>query len=271
MQLSNLGVDCGYIGTSERGRPIPCLHFGKYGGDNQIIIQGAIHAREWPTAKLVMEQAHRLAKQDITEGGIWLVPMANPDGNLIVEGLEIPKISIGGDHRLYKANANGVDLNTNFDAQWGQGASNVFEPHYSDYVGCSPFSERESQMLRDMLHRIKPVFTISYHAKGREVYYLFDQNDDNKQRDKRLAEFVSRYLDYELIETVGGAGYPIVSAGGYKDYCISRLGIPSITIEIIDDRFEHPLTYEALMPDIERNIDLPKDVLEYICNPKNTT
>ena len=45
-------------------------------------------------------------------------------------------------------------------------------------------------------------------------------------------------------------GYPLAyasgSVGGYKDWCIQRLGIPSFTIEAGADSFSHPLGEERL-------------------------
>ena len=50
---------------------------------------------------------------------------------------------------LYKANANGVDLNVNFDAKWGSGESNLTTINDENYIGKHPFSESETKALRD--------------------------------------------------------------------------------------------------------------------------
>ena len=65
--------------------------------------------------------------------------MTNPDGvALALGGLSSVKepsradflrgLNGGEDFSLWKANANGVDLNVNFDARWGAGIKNVFSP-----------------------------------------------------------------------------------------------------------------------------------------------
>ena len=263
-RLTGMGIKGGSIGKSVRGKSIPYLHVGDACG-KQILIQGAIHAREWPTALLMIKQAEHLMRQSLC-GGVYLVPMSNPDGNAIAEGIEQPLIdkSLLGDYdyRLYKANANGVDLNTNFDAQWGHGDSNRLTVGISDYIGEYPCSEPETQALKSFTVAVKPQLTISYHAKGQEVYYAFNQSGNQKCRDRRIASLAAEALGYTVRHDIGGIGYAVLSTGGYKDWCIGTLGIPALTIEIISDNFEHPLTADALAPDVDNNLKLPKILLD---------
>ena len=89
---------------------------------------------------MVCQAKHLLKHPELLlDGGIYFIPMTNPDGvRLAQEGAgfirnkELKKnllqINGGPDFSLWKANINGVDLNTNFDARWGQGKRNVFFP-----------------------------------------------------------------------------------------------------------------------------------------------
>jgi g-D-glutamyl-meso-diaminopimelate peptidase len=54
----DLGAKIGYIGSTAAGRMIPYIHSGSHRGP-QIIVQGAIHAREHITAALVSRQIER--------------------------------------------------------------------------------------------------------------------------------------------------------------------------------------------------------------------
>ena len=47
------------------------------------------------------------------------------------------------------------------------------------------------------------------------------------------------------------------SAGGYKDWCIQKLKIPALTIEIGKDELTHPVSEKNLTEDYARNLDLP--------------
>lgn len=144
------------------------------------------------------------------------------------------------DFSLWKANARGVDLNVNFDAKFGQGRQNVFSPAPENYVGEYPFSEPETRALRDFTLETGPDLTISYHAKGRLVYWYFGQSGEAKERDRRIASEAAKTLGYSL-----GAAFTD-SAGGYKDWCVSALGIPALTIETVRDTLAHPLPENAL-------------------------
>ena len=87
---------------------------------------------------------------------------------------------------------------------------------------------------------------MSYHTKGEEIYWYFHQSLHTCPRDKGLATALSVATGYPLAYAKG-------SAGGYKDWCIKKLGIPAFTIEAGAERFSHPLGEEALYDIIEKN------------------
>ena len=157
-------------------------------------------------------------------GRVFFIPAVN------VDGIEI---CLGG-KPLYKANARGVDLNVNFDARWGTGKSNVKVKGEQNYIGAYPFSERETRALRDFTLAIKPNLTLSYHSKGEEIYYEFFQDAKRKKRDERFAKILAKKTGYKIKSTPN-------SAGGYKDWCVEKLKIPSMTIEVGSDRLSHPI------------------------------
>ena len=77
------------------------------------------------------------------------------------------------DFTLWKANGRGVDLNVNFQADWGCGAANVRRPGPENYIGPAPFSEPETRALRDLTLALSPDATISFHTKGGEIYWEY--------------------------------------------------------------------------------------------------
>lgn len=260
--IHNIGISCG-------GRPIPCIHTGGFKG-TQIIVCGAIHAREHITAKLVMEMASYYQNLNLGSDGIYFIPMANPDGVcLCTEGLKSVKsvwdrknltlLNDGcDDFSLWKANLNGVDLNVNFDARFGKGELNVNYAGSENFTGERPFSEPESRALRDFTLKVKPASVVSYHCKGEVIYWKFYQNG-SLLRDRILADILSQITGYALVDEGG-------SAGGYKDWCIEKLGIPSFTIEVGNDCYPHPFPYSELDVIIKQNIDVPKMLIENIKN-----
>ena len=274
LQLFNThGVEVGSIGESTLGQRIPYIFVGQKNG-NYMIVQSAIHAREHITALLCLCQAKYLVKNSdlLNLGGIYFIPMANPDGvRLCQEGVDfiddeeqrrfLLELNGGRDFSLWKSNINGVDINVNFDANWGKGASNVFNPDKENYVGKCPESEAETQALVRFTLAVKPLVTLSYHCKGEVVYWKFNQATHRLCRDKRYADAIARSTGYTLIDGKG-------STGGYKDWCIKMLKIPSYTSEVGSDTFEHPFPYSQFDNILKQNEDLPRRLLNSVVKDK---
>ncbi len=269
-RFNDYGVETGDIGTSELGQRIPYIFLGDKSA-KQMIVQGSIHAREHLTALLVVYLAKYLLKNKDKKllGGIYFVPMVNPDGvRLCQEGVGFLKnkqrksnliaINRGNtDFSLWKANVNGVDLNVNFDADWAKGKNNVFTKSSENFVGKTPFSESESIALKEFTQKIKPIVTLSYHLKGEIIFWQFDQNPRNEFRDRKFARALAKETGYQLVEKNQ-------SCGGYKDWCISKLKIPSFTIEVGDDKYSHPFPYHQFEKIFEQNKDIPRKLLNSV-------
>lgn len=212
----------GVFGKSAEGRNLYYLCVEKTERPTAIF-QYAIHAREFVTTYLSYLQIVDFIGRGKV-GRIYFIPTINPDGiNICLSGKP-----------LYKANARQVDLNVNFDARWGEGRSNLKEKSDENYIGEYPFSEPETIALRDFTLKIMPDVTVSYHSKGEEIYYNFNQTGEILLRDKIIAEKLSESTGYKIVNPVG-------SVGGYKDWCVERLKIPSFTIEVGNDDLSHPI------------------------------
>lgn len=261
--LVRAGAKLSYIGCTEAGRMIPCFHVGSYCGP-QSLIQGGIHAREYITCKLVVEQIYYFLRRygNPVNRGIYFIPMVNIDGiSLCQFGLQsvrnpdtrafLDMVNGGSDDfHLWKANINAVDLNTNFPARWGTGALNVREPAPGNYIGPAPASERETRALMDITERVKPSITVSYHCKGQEIFWDFHQPPDDRIRDEAIGLGLAALTGYDLSES--GA-----SAGGYKDWCISRFAIPAYTIEIVAPTEPYPINFDVFPYEFAVNKEVP--------------
>ena len=137
------------IGESVLKRPIYAVKFD-FCSKNTVIIQASIHAREHITTNLVCKLIEDVENdyarlKALNVPNLLFVPMVNPDGvELCYYGLKsvpskhisfLSEINNGTDFSLFKANVNGVDLNTNFDAKWGTGKENKTKPSSSGFVG----------------------------------------------------------------------------------------------------------------------------------------
>lgn len=203
------------LGYSSQGREIFAFHIGESTG-RQFIAVYAVHAREWITARLAVKHVN----YGVKSGGGWIIPLLNPDGANLSQTT----------YPLWKANARGVDLNCNFDAEWGSGRLNTHTRGGENCIGDFPFSEPETSALKQFTLKIHPFVTLSFHTKGEEIYWEF-----NGKGDLCGAEILKEATGYAVKKIYG-------SAGGYKDWCIQKLHIPAYTIECGADKLSHPIT-----------------------------
>lgn len=251
------------IGKSLFGREIFAVETPSSGFSTAFLVAG-VHAREHITTDLVC----RMLDDRLFEGlpfKVTVIPMLNPDGvELCSKGLvSLPFEEIGRvfeinkknfDFSMWKANGRGVDLNNNFDANFGQ---NIGSSEYSasGYPGKNPESEAESKALADFTRKTLPFITISYHSKGEEIYFNFFQEGSLLERDKMIADCFSKSTGYAIKNPES------VSSGGYKDFCVQKMKIPALTIEIGSDLLTHPIQPESLPEIYKRHNFIAKDLL----------
>jgi len=262
-QLQNQkNIKFGVLGNSTLGLPIYLVHIGDKNKD-QIIIEASIHAREYITTLIAIEQIKHLSKVKL-DFGIYFVMCANPDGvGLVLEGKKFSllneekkhkliKINQSNDFAFWKANINGVDCNVNFDALWGGGKSNVTKLSSANYIGTKPNSEVEVKNLINLTRQIKPVLTLSYHTKGNIIYYGFEVlSEEQKKRDLFIAKKIAKTNGFMPVKTAD-------STGGFSDYVSLHFGVPAFTIEFGCDKLTHPIEEKYLDILTKNNLEIPQ-------------
>ncbi len=227
-------------GRSEWGRPLYALRIGDSSRGKNVLFQGAIHGREYITARLLLALGRQwLTKQRPKAMCLHILPMTNPDGVVLCQQ--------GRPH--WKANARSVDLNRNFPAGW-KTLPRTAAPAAKGYKGPFPCSEEESAALALYTLRFPFWATVSYHASGSVIYWEYGQKQPVNALSKELALSVVRATGYPLAGATG------LDAGGYKDWAIEALEIPSLTIEVgrgrapfLDHEFEEILQRNRHVPD----------------------
>ena len=215
------------IGESVMGREILCVKIG--GGHKKILAAGAFHALEYITAaflaKFAEEYARAAQRGEMFFGrdarllsknaSLFIVPMVNPDGVEIVLH--------GGDTKpVWQANARGVDINHNFDADW-QSVKDAPSP--SLYGGEKPVSEPETKALCGFIRRERFDMLLCFHSQGEEIYYDF--NGKTAPRSREIADEMARESGYKVGIPEGSACF-----GGCKDWFINEFGREGFTIEM---------------------------------------
>lgn len=251
-ELQKLQADFGkkcvveIYGQSERNRPLYALRIGDDSLENHILFQGAIHGREYITTQLLMVQSRKWLEASIQESVcLHILPMCNPDGVCISQQ----------NQRRWKANARGVDLNRNFPAGWKTLHGAPF-PGAWGYKGPFPCSEPESAALALYTLRYPIRATVSYHASGSVIYWEYGQKQMVNVLSQKLARAIGQITGYPLANAKG------LEAGGYKDWVIDALQIPSITIEV--GHGKAPLPDTKFTEIYRRNQDVLKTVAHWL-------
>ena len=261
------------VGRSRQNRAIYAARAGDFEADRHVLIQAGIHGREYMTTLLAMRQLQRLLERGVPEGTlVHILPMTNPDGVTISQkGEATPWLTAVYERDVYfnhtelplkqylrawKANAAGVDINRNFDAQWHRIDGTVDAPSFAYYRGTAPESEPETRALVEYAKKYPFQATISYHATGSEIYYDFGDNDAVNHVGYQLACAVALATGYEIVPDDG------TSFGGFKDWAIEKLSIPSLTIEIGKRRT--PLPGYEFFSIWNKNKDVPYIVIDFI-------
>lgn len=236
------------IGKSEEGRDLTLCLLGNPNAEKNILLQAAIHGREHVVTQIAVgEIDYILHHQDmVLDNGmtvgemldnvcIHIIPMSNPDGVTISQTGVIPDLFAEKYHnnstiaKTWKANANGIDLNANFNADWER-YNSIYEstsPAYAGYKGTSPECAAESKALADYLRSMKFDLTLSYHTSGSVIYWSYDYSNHVpvNQKSKEIAELIAEYNGFALGRQASS------STAGFKDYAMQAYDIPSLTIE----------------------------------------
>lgn len=195
-------------------------------GEKNILITGALHAREWLTAPVLVEMISfyireynnggnikgEPVKHILDQYSITFIPMVNPDGvTLAQKGADIfpnrqaalLKMNAPGwdsDFRNWKANIRGVDLNRNYNAAWDDAKAEIVSnvPSYAFYKGPSPESEPETKTVADWVRANKPELILDFHSSGEYIYWYYNQKGSALDRDKAIAESLAAASGYRL-------------------------------------------------------------------------
>ncbi|MEX0930282.1 MAG: M14 family metallopeptidase [Candidatus Paceibacterota bacterium] len=217
------------IGKSVEGREIEAFTFGS--GDMHIAFVGGIHGGyEWNSVLLAYEAIDHLeSNPDIIPGGmrVTIIPSANPDGLESVVGtaerFTVADVPSDVDTSAGRFNANGVDLNRNFDCNWapeGTWRGNTVS------AGSEPFSEPEADALRDFVLETNPDAVIFWHSAAGAVY----GSECNEGILPGTIEIMNTYASaagYRAVESFDA--YPIT---GDVEGWLASIGIPSVTVEL---------------------------------------
>lgn len=162
--------------------------------------------------------------------------------------------------RLWKSNANGVDLNQNFNAGWDD-IDLRKEPSFGSYKGAFAVSEPETKILVKEAQKREYDYYISYHSRGQLIYYDVNGNEEEtSEKSYTLASDLQKILKYEPVNTRKGYN---VNMGGFSDWVQLYLRGASVTIE--NGRHPCPLDIEEFEAMWQRNREAWAMLCEKLC------
>lgn len=237
------------IGESLEGRNIYAIKISDNVSQEEeeagVLFIGCHHAREWISVEVPYLLGKYLLENYATnsevrllvdQSEIWIVPLLNPDG------LEYSIHFYRYWRKNRRANGDGtygIDINRNYSYQWGIDNIGSSPQTYSEiYRGKSPFSEPETQAIRDLFRQRNFKAIISYHSYSQNILYPWGYTSEPTEKDSLMAQIATEMS--RLIKSVNGNDYVYGQSGNTLyltngdtiDWAFAYYGIPAYTIEL---------------------------------------
>ncbi|MBK9247443.1 MAG: immune inhibitor A [Ignavibacteria bacterium] len=261
------------IGSSFEKRPLYVYRFGNTESDSkpQILFTSLHHAREPGSASTLIYFLWKLL-EDAASGNaeatylldnrvIYVIPVLNPDGYLYNE-----RNGFGSLWRKNRRNNNdgtfGVDLNRNYGPiqYWNSPEGGSSDKAFEDtYRGTAPFSEPETQAIRNFVLEQNFNICVNYHTFSNVLIYPFGYSNKETSDSNFFRAFsadalkINKYSAGRDVQTVG-----YTTRGVSDDWMYSLEGTKprtySFTAEVGTrlDGFYAP--FERIIPQCEENL-----------------
>jgi len=178
------------------------------------VVVGGLHAGFAPSSVTFVERFREYVQDNPdrlpASVTLYLLPNVNPDS------------PYDPGEKPGRLNANGVDLNRNWGCNWSETGTWRSEPIDG---GPAPFSEPETQALRDFLIALRPEVVLFYEAFARDGIVAAGNCNGNSSGSGPLAEIYAENSGY-LVDT-------FTLTGDSSDWLVSQ-DIPSISILLKD-------------------------------------
>ena len=240
------------IGQSVEGRDIWAFKISDNPNTDEnepeVLYTSLIHAREPLSMMSLFYFIQKLAEgynidDELTylvnNREMWFVPVVNPDGYVFNELIEPFG---GGMHRKNRKDTNcgngtgrGIDLNRNFGYGWG--ADNIgssSDPCSEVYRGDSPFSEPETEAIRDFIlnHDFKNV--LHYHSYSNLYIHAFGDGSYPEEPDlsthREIGHEMAKHNGYYVGTGLDGIGYTV--NGDAVDWSYGNQGLIAYVPEV---------------------------------------
>lgn len=237
------------VATTFEGRPVRGLRIAGDLDDGRerpcMLVVGCHHAREWISVEVPLYLAWRLLEEAddggevaglLARGDFIIVPVLNPDGLVHTQ-----RDRWWRKNRRDHGNGDfGVDLNRNYDWEWG-GAGSSPDTGSGIYHGAAPFSEPETEGIRALLEAHPVAGGLSYHAYFSVILHPWGWTEEPPEDLATLAGLAATMtaivndhhedpaLDYVWGQWSDGL---YLATGIFADWLHGTTGRPAILIEL---------------------------------------
>jgi len=266
----------------------------------KFLFLGQCHAEEILGVEITMEminkflnptpQYHLQNMQAILQSSeVWVVPTYNPEGLTVVHGDSVDgnwlqdisyrknkrDVNLNGifdfDNTAEAGNdSDGVDLNRNYNFNWifGDGAwvedYGNYQSHFDYYRGESPFSESETQAIRDFAIENKFLLSIAYHSSrsgnvSEQIIFPWMWNGGKSSPDYPVISSLAMGIS-NLIPTETGVEFSnyitvagVSRKGNAHDWFYTETGCIQFLIEVGTSNLQ-PDSLEIIEDTINRNL-----------------
>ena len=257
------------IGRSVLGRGLFAVNIG--GTRGTTVFAGGLRAGEWLTTLLLFrfcEDILQAVAQGSTLGGVdvaralenrplTIIPCANPDGLEIAAhgpataGVLAGKVSAIRNsyrRRCWQANARGVDLAHNFDANWQAQLCSAQKqkaegPAPACYGGSRPGSEPEARALTGFCTGSGVRQLYEFQAHGEVIHCSYGPHTPSCSQ--LMAQVLASSCGYRVCPPRGAATH-----GGFAHWFVEQLHRPGFTVRVGKGRT--PLPVEELEPTYQK-------------------
>lgn len=180
----------------------------------------------------------------VNDREIWIIPMMNPDGHSYIgNGTE----DWEKNRREVEDDVYGVNLNTNYGFEWGLDNHSSDDTDSPYYHGSSPFSEAETEAIKNLVESPETnfVFSLSLSGYGENITYPWGYTNTSTLHDDLLHEIASdmaMYSGYDVLQS----GEQYINHGNMDDWLYNNASIFPFTVFVGEENIPEDSKIEEI-------------------------
>ena len=209
----------------------------------ETLYQSLIHSRE---AATVMNQLYFMwyllenynsnpaIKNMVNNHALYFIPVFNPDG--FVYNQTVAPNGGGGQRKNRNTSggcgtySEGIDLNRNSAYYWGNGGSSTTDSCNATYAGNAPFSENETQIMRDFVYEHDFKLALNHHSFKNVMLHAYAGTTIENPRPDEYSKYNHDMTFYNRYGHGPSTSVSSLNSGNMNDWMLGGpAGVSSVT------------------------------------------